>query len=217
MKRLAPERTVVAFAGDGDFLMTGQEFATAVQYELPIIVVRRRQRHVRHHPHAPGAPLSRPRDRRPACGTRISPPMRAPSAAMARRWRRRRISSRPSRRRSNPASPRSCTSRSTPRRSRRRCRSAPSARRRRPAGEPRSPPIRRIHAVELAQEPGPFGAEGSVRGDARAWRCARDTAGGGRLRVALPAIASTCVSQANCRLNRLLKASGIVVPTASRP
>ena len=62
MKRLAPERTVVAFAGDGDFLMTGQEFATAVQYELPIIVVARRQRHVRHHPHAPGAPLSRPRD-----------------------------------------------------------------------------------------------------------------------------------------------------------
>jgi acetolactate synthase-1/2/3 large subunit len=39
MKRLHPERTVVAFAGDGDFLMTGQEFATAVQYDLPIIVV----------------------------------------------------------------------------------------------------------------------------------------------------------------------------------
>ncbi|HEY7302101.1 MAG TPA: thiamine pyrophosphate-binding protein [Xanthobacteraceae bacterium] len=39
MKRIAPERTVIAFAGDGDFLMTGQEFATAVQYELPIIVV----------------------------------------------------------------------------------------------------------------------------------------------------------------------------------
>ncbi|MGA7489445.1 MAG: thiamine pyrophosphate-binding protein [Xanthobacteraceae bacterium] len=39
IKRLTPERTVVAFAGDGDFLMTGQEFATAVQYELPIIVV----------------------------------------------------------------------------------------------------------------------------------------------------------------------------------
>jgi len=38
MKRIAPERTVVAFAGDGDFLMTGQEFATAVQYDLPIIV-----------------------------------------------------------------------------------------------------------------------------------------------------------------------------------
>src|SRR5262249_56624478 len=25
MKRLAPERAVIAFAGDGDFLMTGQE------------------------------------------------------------------------------------------------------------------------------------------------------------------------------------------------
>jgi acetolactate synthase-1/2/3 large subunit len=38
-KRLLPERTVLAFAGDGDFLMTGQEFATAVQYELPIVIV----------------------------------------------------------------------------------------------------------------------------------------------------------------------------------
>ncbi|MBX6425748.1 MAG: thiamine pyrophosphate-binding protein [Variibacter sp.] len=38
-KRLFPERTVVAFSGDGDFLMNGQEFATAVQYDLPIIVV----------------------------------------------------------------------------------------------------------------------------------------------------------------------------------
>jgi acetolactate synthase I/II/III large subunit len=39
MKRLYPERTVVAVCGDGDFLMTGQDFATAVQYELPIIVI----------------------------------------------------------------------------------------------------------------------------------------------------------------------------------
>lgn len=38
-KRLFPERPVVAFAGDGCFLMNGQEFATAVQYELPIIVI----------------------------------------------------------------------------------------------------------------------------------------------------------------------------------
>ena len=38
-KATFPERTVVAFAGDGCFLMNGQEFATAVQYELPIIVV----------------------------------------------------------------------------------------------------------------------------------------------------------------------------------
>lgn len=38
-KRIFPERTVVAFAGDGCFLMNGQDFATAVQYELPVIVV----------------------------------------------------------------------------------------------------------------------------------------------------------------------------------
>ena len=38
-QRLFPNRTVVCFAGDGDFLMNGQEFATAVQYGLPIIVV----------------------------------------------------------------------------------------------------------------------------------------------------------------------------------
>jgi acetolactate synthase-1/2/3 large subunit len=38
-KRLYPDRTVVAFAGDGCFLMNGQDFATAVQYDLPIIVV----------------------------------------------------------------------------------------------------------------------------------------------------------------------------------
>src|SRR6266487_790866 len=32
-------RTVICFAGDGCFLMNGQEFATAVQYELPIVVI----------------------------------------------------------------------------------------------------------------------------------------------------------------------------------
>ena len=37
MKRLYPERPVLCVAGDGDFLMTGQEFATAVQYRLPVI------------------------------------------------------------------------------------------------------------------------------------------------------------------------------------
>jgi acetolactate synthase I/II/III large subunit len=38
-KHLFPEREVIVWAGDGDFLMHGQEFATAVQYRLPIIVV----------------------------------------------------------------------------------------------------------------------------------------------------------------------------------
>jgi acetolactate synthase I/II/III large subunit len=39
IKRLYPDRAVVALAGDGDFLMNGQEFATAVQFDVPIIVV----------------------------------------------------------------------------------------------------------------------------------------------------------------------------------
>lgn len=38
-KRLWPERQVVVFAGDGDFLMHGQELATAVQYKLPILII----------------------------------------------------------------------------------------------------------------------------------------------------------------------------------
>jgi acetolactate synthase I/II/III large subunit len=39
IKRLFPGRPVVCIAGDGDFLMNGQELATAVQYELPVIIV----------------------------------------------------------------------------------------------------------------------------------------------------------------------------------
>jgi acetolactate synthase I/II/III large subunit len=38
-KAVHPDRTVVAFAGDGCFLMTGQELATAAQYDLPVVVV----------------------------------------------------------------------------------------------------------------------------------------------------------------------------------
>jgi acetolactate synthase-1/2/3 large subunit len=38
-KAAFPEREVVCFAGDGCFMMHGQEFATAVRYNLPIIVV----------------------------------------------------------------------------------------------------------------------------------------------------------------------------------
>jgi acetolactate synthase-1/2/3 large subunit len=39
IQRLFPSRRVVVVSGDGDFLMNGQEFATAVQYGLPIIVL----------------------------------------------------------------------------------------------------------------------------------------------------------------------------------
>ena len=38
-KRRFPERTVVCLAGDGCFMMNGQELATAVQYDLPILVL----------------------------------------------------------------------------------------------------------------------------------------------------------------------------------
>ncbi|ESQ94498.1 thiamine pyrophosphate-binding protein [Asticcacaulis benevestitus] len=38
-KRQCPDKTVVVFAGDGCFLMHGNEFATAVQYDIPVIVL----------------------------------------------------------------------------------------------------------------------------------------------------------------------------------
>lgn len=38
-KLIHPERTVVCFAGDGDFLMTGQEMATVAQHRVGLIVL----------------------------------------------------------------------------------------------------------------------------------------------------------------------------------
>lgn len=38
-KALYPKRTVITFAGDGCYLMTGQELATAVQYQLNVIII----------------------------------------------------------------------------------------------------------------------------------------------------------------------------------
>jgi acetolactate synthase-1/2/3 large subunit len=38
-KIVEPRRTVVTFAGDGEFMMTGQELATAVQYGAGVIIV----------------------------------------------------------------------------------------------------------------------------------------------------------------------------------
>ena len=38
-KQLFPKREVICFAGDGCFMMHGQEFATAVQYGLPLIAL----------------------------------------------------------------------------------------------------------------------------------------------------------------------------------
>ncbi|MBV8791490.1 MAG: thiamine pyrophosphate-binding protein, partial [Pseudolabrys sp.] len=39
MTRVFPEREVLCVAGDGDFMMTCQEFATAAQYNLPFITL----------------------------------------------------------------------------------------------------------------------------------------------------------------------------------
>ncbi len=38
-KLAAPEKKVVCFAGDGCFLMNGQELATAMQYDLPLVII----------------------------------------------------------------------------------------------------------------------------------------------------------------------------------
>jgi acetolactate synthase-1/2/3 large subunit len=38
-KAIHPDRTVVCLAGDGDFMMSGAELATAIQYELAIVVL----------------------------------------------------------------------------------------------------------------------------------------------------------------------------------
>ncbi|MBI1772362.1 MAG: thiamine pyrophosphate-binding protein, partial [Burkholderiales bacterium] len=38
-KIIDPERTVITFAGDGEYLMNGQELATAVQYKAGVIII----------------------------------------------------------------------------------------------------------------------------------------------------------------------------------
>jgi acetolactate synthase-1/2/3 large subunit len=58
-KLAAPERPVIAFAGDGCFQMTGQELGTAVQYDAAIVVIvvnnasygTIRMHQERHYPH----------------------------------------------------------------------------------------------------------------------------------------------------------------------
>ena len=47
-KRAYPQRTVVASAGDGYFLMNGQELATAVHYKHPANRCGGKQWHIQH-------------------------------------------------------------------------------------------------------------------------------------------------------------------------
>ncbi len=60
---LTPSARSVNIAGDGDFLMTGQELATATAHGAAgaLVIDRRRQRQLRHDPHAPGARVPGPR------------------------------------------------------------------------------------------------------------------------------------------------------------
>ncbi|WP_172799875.1 thiamine pyrophosphate-binding protein [Croceicoccus bisphenolivorans] len=38
-KLIHPDRTVLSFVGDGGFMMTGQELATAMQYDAPLVII----------------------------------------------------------------------------------------------------------------------------------------------------------------------------------
>jgi acetolactate synthase-1/2/3 large subunit len=69
-KLVSPERTVVTFAGDGDFLMTAQELATAVKYQAGVLILifnngmygTIRMHQERHHPaRVIGTELANPR------------------------------------------------------------------------------------------------------------------------------------------------------------
>jgi acetolactate synthase-1/2/3 large subunit len=69
-KLVAPERTVVTFAGDGDFLMTAQELATAAMYRAGVLILifnngmygTIRMHQERHHPaRVIGTELQNPR------------------------------------------------------------------------------------------------------------------------------------------------------------
>ena len=107
---LHPQRTVVNLAGDGDFLMTGQELATATRLRREEADQhRRRQRQLRHHPHAPGARIPRAASAAATSTTPTSPPSRAPTAGAASSSTARQTSNRRCSASSKPARRRCCT------------------------------------------------------------------------------------------------------------
>ena len=82
-KLLHPDRMVVSAAGDGCFLMNGQELATAVQYGAGIIVLvfdNGMYGTIRMHQERE---LSRPRDRHRAAEPGFRPRWRGPMARWA--------------------------------------------------------------------------------------------------------------------------------------
>ena len=64
-KLARPMCRVIALAGDGCYQMSGEELATAVQYEAGVIVIVFNN-NMWHHPHPRGKQARRPRQRHPA-------------------------------------------------------------------------------------------------------------------------------------------------------
>ena len=115
-KLVHPDRIALCFTGDGDFVMSSPEFATAVQYGLPIVVLlvnngmyaTIRMHQERSFPGASSAPISR---------TPTSPRSRSRTGATASGSTERRTSRRSSSARSHLGSPRCSSCRSIPSRS----------------------------------------------------------------------------------------------------
>ena len=159
-KLVHPERTVVCFAGDGCFLMTGQELATAAQYDLPVIwcvVNNGMYGTIRMHQERdyPGAG-----DRHRPARTRTSRRSRAPTAATA-RW-----SSAP------PISPAAF----------RRAEAAGTLRAARAADRPRG-----AHAARLAARRSATARSAGARSRAQAGRCQATSGAPGVAAVSSPA------------------------------
>ena len=103
-RRSRPERTVVCFSGDGDFLMSRPGARDRGAVRPADRRPRRRQRHVRDDPHAPGAPVPGPRRRHRS----RQPDFAALRARLRRARRDRRAHGRVRRRRSSARSPPAC-------------------------------------------------------------------------------------------------------------
>ena len=78
-----PERTVIAFAGDGCFQMTGHGVHDGGRKPAAADRDRLQQRHVRHHPHASGADTIPAGSPAPISPTPTSRRLRAPAAVLA--------------------------------------------------------------------------------------------------------------------------------------
>ena len=98
-----PDRTVVCFSGDGDFLMTGQELATAVQFGAAVVFWSSTTECTARFACTRSATIQR-EPMAPRCATRTSPSWRVPTERTERWWKRPRTSRRRSSEQPRPAS-----------------------------------------------------------------------------------------------------------------